>query len=96
MCVSSLPQAEHSHILSQTYAFGHQVLLFGYGTTEDGLDYWLVKNSWSKLYGMDGFIRIARGERDCGISTDGIVAVVASEHVRPGADRRALESVREW
>ena len=61
-----------------------------------GLDYWLIKNSWSKLYGNDGFIKIKRGDRDCGISTEGAVAVVAADRVRPGADSRRLEGVRQW
>lgn len=24
----------------------HAVVLFGYGTTDDGEDYWLVRNTW--------------------------------------------------
>eukprot|EP00195_Chlamydomonas_chlamydogama_P002895 CAMPEP_0202919314 /NCGR_PEP_ID=MMETSP1392-20130828/75519_1 /ASSEMBLY_ACC=CAM_ASM_000868 /TAXON_ID=225041 /ORGANISM="Chlamydomonas chlamydogama, Strain SAG 11-48b" /LENGTH=602 /DNA_ID=CAMNT_0049612635 /DNA_START=31 /DNA_END=1836 /DNA_ORIENTATION=- len=62
----------------------HQVMLYGYGTTDTGIDYWLVKNSWSKLYGTDGFIRIVRGAHDCGISSEPSVAVVAAQYKRPG------------
>ncbi|KAL3157264.1 hypothetical protein ABBQ38_001497 [Trebouxia sp. C0009 RCD-2024] len=47
----------------------HAVLVSGYGTTEDGHDYWLVKNTWSALWGDKGFIKIARNPQDCGIKT---------------------------
>jgi len=60
------------------------------------MDYWLIKNSWSKLYGNDGFIKIRRGDHDCGVSTEGAVAVVSKGHVRPGAGSRVLEAVRQW
>jgi hypothetical protein len=53
-------------------------------------------SSWSKLWGNDGYIKIVRGEKDCGISTDGIIAVVAKDKVKAGAGSRALEGVRMW
>ena len=47
----------------------HAVLVSAYGTTDEGQDYWLVKNTWSALWGDKGYIRIARNPQDCGIAT---------------------------
>jgi len=46
----------------------HEVQLVGYGTDERLGDYWLVRNSWSPLWGEYGYIRIHRTEAtQCGV-----------------------------
>jgi cathepsin B len=45
---------------------GHAVRMLGWGT-ENGVDYWLVANSWNNGWGDNGFIKIRRGTNECGI-----------------------------
>jgi len=49
---------------------GHAVKFIGYGTTTDGVDYWIVANSWDTTWGEDGFFRIVRGVNECGIEDE--------------------------
>ena len=46
----------------------HLVQLVGYGTDPHSGDYWLVRNSWTTLWGDAGYIKLARSANaSCGV-----------------------------
>ncbi|XP_026726721.1 cathepsin L1-like [Trichoplusia ni] len=60
-------------IIPDKYCTGevnHGVLLVGYGE-ENGIKYWLLKNSWGTSQGDQGYFRLERGEglESCGMMT---------------------------
>ena len=44
----------------------HGVFAVGYGT-ENGVDYYIIRNSWGAGWGEKGYIRIQRGNNMCGV-----------------------------
>ncbi|XP_077486539.1 uncharacterized protein LOC144097780 [Amblyomma americanum] len=48
----------------------HAVLIVGYGATEKGEKYWIVRNSWGTQWGQGGYILIRRdSSNECGIAS---------------------------
>ena len=45
----------------------HVVAISGYGTDAKDGDYWIVRNSWGRYWGEDGWFKIARGTNNMGI-----------------------------
>lgn len=41
----------------------HAVVASGYGTEEDGTEYWWVRNSWGPDWGLNGYIKLARSTK---------------------------------
>ncbi|XP_055297157.1 procathepsin L-like [Sitodiplosis mosellana] len=53
---------------SDTY--DHSALIVGYGTDENGADYYIVKNCWGRDWGEDGYIRMPRNQNNhCSIAS---------------------------
>jgi len=58
------------------YVIGHLVQLVGYGTNEEGVPYWIAKNSWGETWGEGGYFRMLREEHpSCGINNQTLMGV---------------------
>jgi cathepsin B len=50
---------------------GHAVKIIGWGV-EDGINHWIVANSWNEGWGDHGTFKIVRGENHCGIEDEAV------------------------
>uniref|UniRef100_A0A670ZRP3 Cathepsin L1-like n=1 Tax=Pseudonaja textilis TaxID=8673 RepID=A0A670ZRP3_PSETE len=58
----TFPESSHKKHLN------HGVLIVGYNHSSKGNGYWIVKNSWSTLWGEKGYMRLAKGSNECNIA----------------------------
>lgn len=66
----------YSETHCQFFNLDHAVGCVGYGA-EDGQDYWIIRNSWGKAWGEEGYMRMARNKDNmCGIAANAIYAKV--------------------
>ena len=47
--------------------FIHDVTIVDYGSTDTGVNFWVIKNSYGSNYGESGYLRVRRGQEDLGI-----------------------------
>lgn len=64
-------------------SLNHAVLIVGYGK-EDGVKYWLIRNSWGANWGLQGYAKILRSDDEtgmCGILSLASYPVIRSDIV---------------
>jgi len=54
----------------------HCVQLVGYESIDSDDGYWIVKNSWSSDWGVDGYIHLAYGTNTCGMADEAMYVVL--------------------
>lgn len=70
----------YKHVTGEVMG-GHAVKLIGWGTSEEGEDYWLLANQWNRGWGDDGYFKIRRGTNECEIEEDVVAGLPSSKNL---------------
>lgn len=71
----------------------HGVVVVGYGS-ENGKDYWLVRNSWGIKWGESGYVKIERNVKNAHLGKCGIMTE-ASYPIKDATNKRTTTTSKE-
>ncbi|XP_015680118.1 cathepsin L1 [Protobothrops mucrosquamatus] len=53
----------------------HAMLIVGYNNSKADSGYWILKNSWSNIWGEKGYMRLAKGSNQCKVASYGVFPI---------------------
>jgi cathepsin X len=47
----------------------HEIAVVGWGTSPKGVRYWVIRNSWGTMWGLNGYLKLKMGDNTIGIES---------------------------
>lgn len=74
---------------------GHSVVIVGWGE-EDGIPYWIIRNTWGIFWGDKGYFKMIRGRNNCEIEENVLVGFPSIPGIRLYLEHPILYTVDDF